>query len=455
MEIVIPEFCLVVLIGPSGSGKSTFARRFFRPSEILSSDEYRAIVSDDANNQAATRDAFEVLHLVAEKRLAAGKLTAIDATNVQQPARLPLLALARLYNCQPVAVVFDLPEALCAERNRLREERQLGSAIIHRQVDQLHRSLPQILGEEFHLAYTLHSAEEEDGASLHRRLMDSNRRSETGPFDIIGDLHGCYGELERLLEKLGYRASPAKPPLPGLYDRVYAHPEGRRTVFLGDLVDRGPRILETVQLVRNMVGAGTALCVLGNHDEKLLRKLRGRNVQITHGLELTLREIENLAEPVRQAARDGLEEFLAGLPSHLVLDRGRLVVAHAGIKKPMIGRESAQVRQFTLYGETTGEVDEFGLPVRASWAGRYHGMPLIVYGHTAVLRPEWLNHTVNIDTGCVYGGKLTALRYPELDFTSVPAASVYTPAKRPLGGAGVEAPPVPERRLGDAGEPSG
>ncbi len=435
MEIVLPEFCLVVLIGPSGSGKTTFARRHFKPTEIQSSDEYRALVSDDENNQMATRDAFEVLHLVIEKRLAAGHLTVVDATNLQSQARQPLLAMARHYNCQPYAVVFDLPEEICIENNRSRPERSLTPETIRRHAEQLTRALPMI-EDEFRGVYALHSLADEDAARVVRRRMPNNRRDERGPFDVIGDLHGCCTELEILLARLGYEYTSEPKPSSGVYPRTYFHPDNRKAIFLGDLIDRGPRILDTYHLVRNMLRAGHAYCVVGNHEDKLLRKLRGHNVQISHGLELTLQELAALPEANRERIREELEEFLAGLPSHLVLDHGNLVVAHAGIKKSMIGRESTQVRAFVLYGETTGEIDEFGLPVRAVWANRYHGRALIVYGHTPVRRPEWLNHTINVDTGCVYGGRLTAMRYPERALVAVPSERMYAPPKRPLQSAG-------------------
>ncbi|HEX9011951.1 MAG TPA: AAA family ATPase, partial [Anaerolineaceae bacterium] len=279
MEITIPEFCLVVLVGPSGSGKSTFARKHFKPTEILGSDDYRAIVSDDENNQLATRDAFEVLHLVAEKRLAAGRLTVVDATNVQPQARQPLLALAHQYYCQPVAIVFDLPDQVCIRWNQQRALRNLGPEIIHRQIDQLHRSLPGLLREEFRSVFVFHSPQDVDSAVIHRRKMENNHRDDSGPFDLIGDVHGCLGELEQLLDRLGY-ISREEPDLllAGTYGRIFSHSQGRKAVFLGDLVDRGPRILDTLQLVRGMVISGSGLCVLGNHEEKLLRKLRGRNV---------------------------------------------------------------------------------------------------------------------------------------------------------------------------------
>ena len=193
---------------------------------------------------------------------------------------------------------------------------------------------------------------------------------------------------------------------------AFAHPDGRKAVFVGDLVDRGPRIVDTLRLVRNMIAGGSALCVPGNHDMKLMRRLRGKDIQITHGLANSLAEIDAMPDEVRAAFCKELAEFLDGLVSHYVLDDGKLVVAHAGMKAEMQGRGSGKVRDFALYGETTGETDEFGLPVRFNWAAEYRGTAMVVYGHTPVPEADWLNRTVNIDTGCVFGGKLTALRYP-------------------------------------------
>ena len=174
-----------------------------------------------------------------------------------------------------------------------------------------------------------------------------------------------------------------------------------------------------------MVVAGSAFCVPGNHDMKLMRKLRGKNVQISHGLAQSLAEIDALPNEVREPFCKELETFLDSLVSHYVFDDGKLVVAHAGMKAEMQGRGSGKVRDFALYGETTGETDEFGVPVRHNWAADYRGSAMVVYGHTPVPEPEWLNRTVNIDTGCVFGGKLTALRYPEKEFVSVSAAHTY------------------------------
>lgn len=423
MQIELPALALLVLIGPSGSGKSTFAREHFRPTEVLSSDECRGLVADDENDQSATKEAFEVLHFIARKRLAAGRLTVIDATNVQAEARRPLLALAREFHVLPVAVVFDLPEKLCQERNRTRPDRDFGPHVIRRQAGDLRRSLRGLQREGFRYVTTFESPQQVAVATIVRRPLWPDRRSDHGPFDIIGDIHGCLEELRELLDGLGYGAVEVEG------QTTLVHPAGRKAVFLGDLVDRGPDTPGVLRLVTGMLAAGSALCVPGNHDTRLVRKLRGRDVQLTHGLAETMAQLER--EPatfVEQAA--GL---LDALVSHYVLDDGKLVVAHAGLKAELQGRASAKVRDFALYGETTGETDEWGLPVRADWAADYRGQATVVYGHTPVVEPEWLNNTINIDTGCVFGGRLTALRFPERELFSVPARRVYAEPVRPVG----------------------
>src|SRR5438093_6066857 len=126
MKISIPKLSLVVLIGPSGSGKSTFARKHFLPTEVLSSDACRGMVSDDETNQAVTNEAFALLHYIAAQRLALGRLTVIDATNVQPEARKPLVELARKFHCLSVSVVINLTDCLCQDRNCSRDERYFG-----------------------------------------------------------------------------------------------------------------------------------------------------------------------------------------------------------------------------------------------------------------------------------------------------------------------------------------
>ena len=426
MTLTIPELSLVVLIGPSGCGKSTFARKHFKDTEVLSSDGFRGLVSDDENDQAATNDAFAALHYVATRRLARGRLTVIDATNVQPEARKPLVALAREYHVLPVAVVLDLPERLCHDRNRSRPNRDFGPHVVRNQKSQLHRSLRGLGREGFRHVHVLKTQDEVDAAVFERQPLWNNRKREHGPFDIIGDVHGCCDELEALLHQLGYANG----------DGSWAHPDGRKAIFVGDLVDRGPRIVDTLKTVMAMSQAGTALCVPGNHDIKLKRKLEGRDVTVSHGLDRTLAELDRQPAEFRTA----VQQFIDGLVSHYVFDEGRLVVAHAGMKAEMQGRGSAKVRDFALFGETTGETDEFGLPVRYNWASEYRGGARVVYGHTPIPEPEWLNRTINIDTGCVFGGRLTALRWPEKELVSVPARATYAEPARPFLAPSAPAP---------------
>ncbi len=425
MKISIPELALVVMIGPSGSGKSSFSRQHFKPTEVISSDFCRGLVSDDENDQAATADAFAVLHFIAARRLAAGKLTVIDATNVMAEDRKALLKLAREYHCLPVALVFNLPENLCYERNAVRPDRQFGPHVVRRQHAHMRRSLGQLRREGFTHVHVLSSPEQVDGVEITREPLWVNRKSEHGPFDIIGDVHGCFDELRELLAELGYRIDHSTSGEPGY--RVQT-PEGRKAIFLGDLIDRGPDTPEVLRLAMDMVAEGAALCVPGNHDKKLLRRLQGHTVTLNHGLAETVAQLERESPEFRARVL----AFLESLVSHYVLDEGRLVVAHAGLKAELQGRGSRVVRDFALYGETTGEIDEFGLPVRYNWAVEYRGKALVVYGHTPVPEPEWLNHTLNIDTGCVFGGKLTALRYPEREMLSVPARQIYWESPKPL-----------------------
>ena len=424
-ELKVPELSLVVLIGVTGSGKSTFARAHFKPTEVISSDFCRGLVADDENDQSATADAFEVLQFIAGKRLASGRLTVVDATNVQPEARRQLVLLAREHDVLPVAIVLDLPEKLCAERNAGRPDRDFGPHVLRRQRGQLRRGLRGLGREGFRTVHVLHTPEEVGAAAITRTRLYSDLRHEAGPFDVIGDVHGCRAELEQLLTELGYviERDPAGRPVNA------RHPD-RRAVFTGDLVDRGPDTPGVLRLVMGMVAAGTAFCVAGNHEAKLLKALRGKNVTRSHGLDASMEQLDAETEEFRA----GAAQFIDGLISHYVLDGGRLVVAHAGLIERYHGRASGRVREFCLYGQTTGETDEYGLPVRYPWATEYRGRAVVVYGHTPVPAAEWLNNTVCVDTGCVFGGRLTALQYPERTLVSVPAARVYHPPAKPFPG---------------------
>ncbi|GAA4442316.1 polynucleotide kinase-phosphatase [Bremerella cremea] len=432
MKIELPQLSLVLLIGPSGSGKSTFARRHFLPTEVLSSDFCRGLVSNDENNQAATSDAFDLLHIIVAKRLERGLLTVVDATNVQPESRRPLVKLAKQMHVLPVAIVLDMPEKLCQARNQERPDRNFGPHVVRQQRSQLRKGLKGLKKEGIRNVSVLSTTEEVESVTIQRVPLWNDRRGEHGPFDIIGDLHGCASELEQLLEQLGYQLVPSGENSPWWGDRYYQHPEGRQAFFVGDLVDRGPRVLDCVKIVRNMVQHGSGLCVPGNHDMKLVRALRGKDVQRRHGLEQSMAEVDALPDGIRKPYSLAIADFLDGLVSHLVLDDGKLVVAHAGMKEAFQGRSSGKVREFALFGEPTGEIDEHGLPVRADWAAEYRGSAMVVFGHTPVAEPLWLNNTVNIDTGCVFGGKLTALRYPENQIVSVAAQQTYYETARPF-----------------------
>ncbi|MET8327305.1 polynucleotide kinase-phosphatase [Streptomyces sp. NPDC005181] len=412
----VTDLSLVVLVGASGSGKSTFARRHFKPTEIISSDFCRGLVADDENDQSASGDAFDVLHYIAGKRLAAGRLTVVDATNVQAESRRQLVQLARSHDVLPIAIVLDLPEEVCQARNATRPDRAgMPRHVVQRHRRELRRSLRGLEREGFRKVHILRTEEEAEHAEVVLERRYNDLRHLTGPFDIIGDIHGCSSELESLLGKLGYVDGE--------------HPEGRTAVFVGDLVDRGPDSPGVLRRVMSMVSAGNALCVPGNHENKLGRYLKGRKVQHTHGLAETIEQLDR--EDARDPAfREQVREFIDGLVSHYVLDDGKLVVCHAGLPEKYHGRTSGRVRSHALYGDTTGETDEFGLPVRYPWAEEYRGRAAVVYGHTPVPSTSWVNNTLCLDTGAVFGAKMTALRWPERELVDVPAEKVwYEPAK--------------------------
>lgn len=428
MTIKVPELSLIVLIGASGSGKSTFARKHFKATEIVSSDACRAIVSDDENNQAATPDAFDLLNYIIAKRLKRGLLTVVDATSVQPESRKSLIALARQYHCLPVAIVLNIHEKISQERNDLRPDRNFGEHVIRIQKQQLRKSIGKLKHEGFRHIFILDTPEEVEAVeAIVREPLHNDRKREHGPCDIIGDVHGCLDELLQLLHALGYEVKAVEDDGRNFGFDVVA-PAGRKAVFLGDLVDRGPNSPGVLKLVMSMVNSRTALCVPGNHDMKLFKKLSGKNVSLTHGLAETMDQLSHeKPEFIGKVMR-----FLDKLVSHYVLDGGNLVVAHAGMREEMQGRGSGAVRSFAMYGETTGETDEFGLPVRYNWALEYRGKAMVIYGHTPVPEAQWLNNTIDIDTGCVFGGKLTALQYPEKTFVSVPAQKEYAVPSRPF-----------------------
>jgi protein phosphatase len=428
-SIAIPEFCAVVLIGPSGCGKSTLAARCFKPTEALSSDALRGMVADDPDAADATADAFAVLRDILARRLARRLLTVVDSTNLRPEERAQLVEIAQAAHAPTVAVLVDADEKTCRARRP-----DTPRPAIARHCAMMRKSWGGVKHEHFTQIVRL-GQEEAAAAAFVRAPLLTDRRADAGPFDIVGDVHGCHVELTALLARLGYDLE------------TLAHPGGRRLVFLGDVSCRGPAIAECWDLVMRAVAAGH-LCVPGNHDAKTLKWLRldrrpGREVSMDHGFDETVRQID-----AREAAEPGfkvrLARFIDGLPSHYLLDGGALAVAHAGVKEGMQARASRLVRDFCLYGETTGETDEFGLPVRFDWAAGYRGKAAVVHGHVATTEPKWVNNTIDVDTGCVYGGALTALRWPERELVSVPAERVWCEPVRPVAPAAPARPELPD-----------
>jgi protein phosphatase len=366
--ITIPALALVVIAGEA-QDVDAFAARWFASEEVTRID----------------RDTIEEARRRIERRLAEGKLTAVALPGHMSDQAVALAHLAHIYDVAPVALLLDESMGWTGARFPVG---------------------PHGFEQVYHLTAS---------ARLMRERLACDLRDERGPFDIVGDVHGCSDELVELLERLGYVADA---------EAGMRSPEGRRIVFVGDLVDRGPGVVETLRLAMRMVDAGTAFCVPGNHDVKLLRALMGRHVWVAHGLRESMDQIDRLPSAEAAALTAAYQSFVLGLPPYLMLDGGALVVAHAGLPERFQGRVSGRVRSLVLYGESIGD-DEDGLPIRVDWAADYHGVATVVYGHTPYREAVWRNNTINIDTGCVFGGKLTAVRWPEREVVSVPARREY------------------------------
>lgn len=409
--ITYPAAALVILVGPSGSGKSTFAAKHFGPTQIISSDRCRAMIADTESTQAINEDAFALLHHWLELRLTHRRFTVVDSTALKPTARANLTALAVKHRVPCFALLLDVPIEECLRRDADRTHRQVGERVIQRQYatfEQAKREIPR--DAAFTRVDTL-SIEETDDVTITQEATADNAKQ----FDIIGDVHGCLPELNELFAQLGYVRDAKGVPV---------HPDGRIPAFVGDLADRGPDSPGVLSLVTDMVAADKAVFAPGNHDDKLFRLLRGNNVTRSHGLDLTEQQLNDLPDAERVNLTADVLAHLATAKLYLVLDGGRLIVAHAGIKEEFVGRYDGQVKQFTLYGDVRG-FEPSGKPIRYDWASEYSGAALIAYGHTPQQSIRFVNNTINLDGGCVFGGTLNALRYPEREIVSVPAQRVY------------------------------
>jgi protein phosphatase len=414
--ITIPGNALIVLIGAAASGKSSFAARHFAASEIVSSDVCRQMVSDDMTNQECSPLAFELFHLWIKQRLQLRRLTIADATNVKRSAREKLIALATEAGVPAVAVTLATPLDECLAWNATRS-RRVPEDVIRRQYTQ--DAEPRDLFAE---GFARHIIVLPDSTYRIERASETLLANTVSApaFDVIGDVHGCVQELFDLLRRLGYTWSQtAMGPV---------HPDGRKLVFVGDFVDRGPFNWHTLNVVKRAVAVGHK-AVMGNHDNKLLRALKGNKVKIGEALALTIEQLTAMND-----ARADTIGFLESLPYQLRLvtpGMPDVYVCHAGMPRHMIGRTDKAANAHCIYGEVHGFDEATGFPKRGySWHGTWTAGPedpILVHGHDVVPEPwpQRFVNVVNVDQGCVFGGKLTAFRYPECEFVQVGARKVY------------------------------
>jgi len=417
--IRVPKGALVVLCGVSGSGKSTLAQRHFSPTQIVSSDHCRAMLSDDPTNQKVSYKAFELMHWIIDERLHFRHTTAVDSTALNKNARLELLRIARRQHAPTIFVCLNVSLKTCIERDRARE-RSVGPEVIERQYAMLQKTLLSVQSEDWDQIVVLTDGQIES-AEFVSQLGSFDLRHLQGPFDIIGDVHGCLDELRELIDKLGYVEQQ---------NGVLSHPQRRCLVFLGDLADRGPYNAEAFAFVMSLTQANVALYTPGNHCNKLMRYLQGRKVHTEQGLEMTIGQVE-ARDDQQPGFKDQLRRFIENAPTYLWLDGGALAVTHGGLKEWMIGQDRPSVQRMCLYGDATGRMNPDGTPERLDWAAEYVGKTAIIYGHTPTPGPVWKNNTINIDQGCVFGGWMTALRWPEREIAQVKARQAYYTARTP------------------------
>jgi len=242
--------------------------------------------------------------------------------------------------------------------------------------------------------------------------------------DFVGDVHGCHDEFLELLGLLGYERGR---------DGTYRHPGGRKLLSLGDITSRGPASIAMLQFFIRHINAGLAEMVDSNHGWKIARWLDGRPVTLAHGDEKVDEEFRQFQMEFGPKKTSLLKEqsrrLLFSSPSHMMIrqkDKLVAVAVHAGIRDDYIGMESPAVHTFCRYGDVAG-IGPDGRPIRKDWAQeRKTNQPLIVWGHDPRPKPERLNGTLNIDQGCVFGGMLTAYRFPEDELLSVPAKKNYS-----------------------------
>ena len=409
---------LFILVGPSASGKSTFAQRHFPATMWVATDNCRGLICDYPGNQQVSEDAFSLFYTLIEQRLANGCATIADSTALKKNYRQRLYDLAARYQFRTVLVLFDLPLETCQSQDRPREY-AVGEQVLQQQFKSFARTKTELCGEPYHELIVLRSPEEITQFAFYW-TSPVVERSDYALFDIIGDVHGCHKLLTELLTQLGYQKAPQQ--------HHYAHPGGRRAIFVGDIMDRGTENLKVLDLVYDMCRYNSAWYVPGNHCNKFFRYLGGSTVTVNEGLEQTVAEFTALTIGDQQKYRMKFCHLYAQAPPYLLLDHGRLVVVHAGITPYYLGRTDRKVWDICLYGPTILSNKPNQDPL--AWTDQYgNGKPLVVYGHIPVPEARWHKNSIGIDLGAVKGGSLAALRYPEKEVVQVKAASFINLAK--------------------------
>ncbi|MEW4368302.1 polynucleotide kinase-phosphatase [Paenibacillus kandeliae] len=439
--ITLPTGAIVLLMGPSGSGKTTWLEQLVEngtllSSETVSSDRFRQLVGDTDHidwrqhpreegdvlyqqYRLISDRAFRVMEETIAARARLNLLTWVDATHLHPEDRAVYSQIARRNHVPIIVIALDVPEKVLLERDRMRLHSR-GRQRIKQHVGVFRQNIYKLKSEGFDDVHILKPRDLEH-VQLERIANPLLHPLGQG-VDVIGDIHGCYEEMMQLIHKLGYVADE---------QGIYRHSDGRMLVSVGDVMSRGPRSLETMQFWHRQLTAGQALMVDSNHGWKVVRYLEGRNVQMNHGDEQLVAELEQYGathgQEALQALQDDLRTMLLAAPSHLVFTHNgvrRLVVTHAGIRDHYIGKQSKRISDYCRYGETDGQ-DDTGKPQRADWFANHESGEWVVWGHDPRLRPTIVNRTVNIDQGAVFGGQLTAYRFPEQSFVSVDALHDY------------------------------
>ncbi|WP_342471744.1 AAA family ATPase [Metasolibacillus sp. FSL H7-0170] len=438
MQLHLPHAAIVLCIGPSNSGKSTFlqnlvANNSIALSEIVSSDDYRMTVADidfinfqGASKQEAdllyeqyaaiSAETFHIMEQIIIARAKLNRLTFVDATHLNAKEREIYFAIAKRQHIAIYGLLFDVPLEQLLARDKERQ-RPRGAARIKQQVRKLKDEKRLLKKEPFTKLYTIRPEEQ---VEVIRHPSDLHIELGAG-VDIIGDIHGCYDEMMALIKKLGYIEE----------NGLYKHPEGRKLISVGDIMSRGPKSLATMQFWLRQIESGLSYMTDSNHGWKIARWLDGKSVQLAHGDEMVEQEMQHFEQQHGANDTAQLKERLAKMllhaPSHyIILENGigKAIVTHAGIKDHYIGKNSPRIRDFCRYGDVIGTSDT-GRPIRADWYTNHQTSELIIWGHEPKLKPLKINNTINIDQGVVFGGQLTALRYPEGTLEAVDAYENY------------------------------